>query len=303
VWRWVPESWKAGLYARADRTLRSAAARRGFDLVPRSPYTPVPTVPPADSPEWGPKHTLAGLAFDTEAQLDWLRRDLAPHLGELTAPRAGLAYGDAFPLDNGYYSGLDAVVLHAALRRLKPRRVIEVGGGYSTMVLAGVAARNAAEGAPCEVVSIDPEPRRPLPPPLAAAVRVDRRSAAAVPLAELCSLAGGDVLFVDSSHTVKRGSEVNYLVLEVLPRLAAGVVVHFHDVFLPFDYPREWFVRGSFLAEQYLVHAFLLGNPAYEVLFAAHAVAHAHPDSLRALVPGVTISPPGPAALWLRRRG
>jgi len=90
-------------------------------------------------------------------------------------------------------------------------------------------------------------------------------------------------------------------VLEVLPRLRRGVVVHFHDVFLPFDYPREWFVRGTFLAEQYLLHAFLVHNPTYEVIFAAHAVARDHFDMLQAIVPCLSPGPPGPAALWLRR--
>lgn len=270
--------------------------------MPRSPYSPVPSIPPADSPEWGSKHSLVGLPIDTAAQLTWLRRHLTPFLGELRAPLERGDAGNGFYLRNGFYSGLDAVVLHAMVRHLRPRRIIEVGAGYSTLVLAGACVMNRDDGAPCELCSVDPEPRVALPERLPGLTRIEQRSAAEVPMAAYLALAPGDVLFIDSSHTVKRGSEVNHLVLEVLPRLARGVVVHFHDIFLPYDYPREWFLRGTFPAEQYLVHAFLLDNPTYEVTFAAHAVARERPDELRTLVPWPPAAPPGPAAFWLRRR-
>jgi hypothetical protein len=262
-------------------------------------------VPPQDSPEWGPKHSLVGLAFDTGVQLAWLQRHLSPYLAELSGPldRPENGNGNGFFLRNGYYSGFDAVLLHAMVRHFRPRRVIEVGAGYSTHVLAGACVRNAAEGVPSEFVSIDPEPRRTLPDPLPGLTRLDRRSATEVPLGTYLDLGPGDILFVDSSHTVKRGSEVNFLVLEVLPRLRRGVVVHFHDVFLPFDYPREWFLRGTFLAEQYLVHALLVHNPTFELLLAAHAVARDHPDGIAALVSSHAPGGAGPSALWLRRCG
>lgn len=296
-----PASWRLRVRARADALARGIAAWRGYDLVPRSPYSPLPTIPDASSPEWGPKHSLVGLEFDTAAQLEWLRRHLAPYLAELAGPVDRPADGSGFYLGNGYYSGTDAVVLHAMVRHLRPRRIIEVGAGFSTMVLAGACVRNAADGAPCELVSIDPEPRVGSAAELPGLSLRERRSAADVPLETFLDLEAGDILFVDSSHTVKRGSEVNFLVLEVLPRLRAGVFVHFHDVFLPYDYPREWFLRGTFLAEQYLVHAFLLGNPGYEVVLAVHAMVREHGEALRALVPWVPPSPSLPAALWLRR--
>lgn len=126
-------------------------------------------------------------------------------------------------------------------------------------------------------------------------------SAIDLPKADYLALAADDILFVDSSHTVKRGSDVDFLVLEALPRLSRGVCVHLHDIFLPYDYRREWFVREDYFAEQYLIHGFLIDNPTYEVLFAAHAMARAHHDELRELVPALTAGPSGSASLWLRR--
>jgi hypothetical protein len=126
--------------------------------------------------------------------------------------------------------------------------------------------------------------------------------ATTVPLEQFMSLEADDILFVDTSHTVKLGSEVNFVVLEVLPRLRSGVLVHFHDIFLPYEYPRAWFARGTYLAEQYLLHAFLIGNKMYEVVLAAHALARRHRQELEQIVPSVAAVRYGPAAFWLRRR-
>ena len=106
------------------------------------------------------------------------------------------------------------------------------------------------------------------------------------------------------------GSDVTFLVLEVLPRLAPGVLVHFHDIFLPHEYPRLWLERGMYLAEQYLVHAFLVDNPTYEIVFATCAVDRAAPERLASTIPSLRLrgsrpfgTSTGPSALWLRRRG
>jgi hypothetical protein len=291
--------WRARLLL--DRALRVTAERLGFDVIRRSPYSPVPLLPPPGSSEWGPKHSLVGLGMDSGRQLEWLRLHLGPYLAEPLWP-ADRPAGGGFFLRNGYYGGIDAMLLHALVRHVRPRCIIEVGGGHSTLVLAEACRRNAADGSPCALQSIDPEPRRPLPHELARSVRLDRRSAAEVPLVDFEGLRPGDILFIDSSHTIKRGSEVNFLVLEVLPRLEPGVLVHFHDIFLPYDYPRAWFQRGTYLGEQYLVHAFLLGNPEFEVLLAAHALFRGHGEELRACLPPLPTGMLDPAALWLRKR-
>ena len=163
------------------------------------------------------------------------------------------------------------------VRQLKPKRLLEIGSGHSTLVSAAACARNAEEGFPVEFVSVDPEPRLPISD-VHGLSRAERRSAAELPLERFASLDAGDILFVDTTHTVKRGGEVNYLVLEVLPSLREGVVVHFHDIFLPYDYPPEWFDRGWYLTEQYLLQAFLVANPLYEVVVAGHALSRAHHD-------------------------
>ena len=127
------------------------------------------------------------------------------------------------------------------MRSARPRLVIEVGSGFSTLVLDQAARRNAEDGAPARLVTIDPYPS-----PLIARLETELHPVRGteVPLSEFEALEAGDILFCDTTHTVKLGSEVNYLILEVLPRLAPGVLVHFHDVFLPWEYPRKWPLRS-----------------------------------------------------------
>jgi hypothetical protein len=126
-------------------------------------------------------------------------------------------------------------------------------------------------------------------------------SATDVPLAEFEALGEHDVLFVDTTHTVKLGSDVNRIILDVLPELAPGVLVHFHDVFLPYEYPRTFLERRLYWNEQYLLQAFLAQNPAWEIVLPLHALVRERPEPLSTLVasfhPGS-----GPSAFWIRRR-
>ena len=129
-----------------------------------------------------------------------------------------------------------------------------------------------------------------------------------LPLEIFAPLEAGDVLFVDSSHVLAIGSDVQHLVLRVLPRLSPGVVVHFHDIFLPAEYPREWVLeRFRFWNEQYALHAFLAFNDAYRVLWAGHFLHLTQPDALRRAFSGyrsaavVRGRPSLPGSFWIRR--
>jgi hypothetical protein len=129
-----------------------------------------------------------------------------------------------------------------------------------------------------------------------------RRSAAQLPDDEVGQLGRGDVLFVDTSHAVKMGSEVNHVVLDVLPVLASGVAVHFHDIFLPWDYPQAFLTQlRVYWTEQYLLQAFLALNPDYDVLAALHALGRRFPDEFARLIPSVRDGA-APGAIWLERR-
>ena len=197
------------------------------------------------------------------------------------------------------------------VRHLAPPRVLELGAGHSTTITAAAIEANRAEGrADTELVSIDPEPRLELSDELPGLARLERGDANDLPLERFTALGDGDLLFIDTSHVVKLGSEVNRLVLEVLPRLRPGVVVHIHDIHLPYEYPRLTFVHGELMNEQYLVHALLIGDRGWEILLALSALAREHNERFAAVVPTILERPPDlphlppwlPSAFWMRRR-
>ncbi len=160
--------------------------------------------------------------------------------------------------DQQWFSGLDAAVAYSMVRRLAPRRIIEVGSGHSTRFLA----RAVADGAlATHLHSVDPQPRRDID---ALCHRVTRSSVTGVAPSLFDELGEDDVLFVDGSHALLPGSDVDYLFTRVLPGLAPGVVVHVHDVFLPNGYPRTWHRRAY--TEQSVLAALLAGGERWQVL-------------------------------------
>jgi len=172
--------------------------------------------------------------------------------------------------DQSWFPGLDAAVAYALVRARKPRRIVEVGSGHSTRVLARALAGSG------ELWAIDPAPRADIAG--LAGVRIVPSTLQTAPDAPFDALVAGDVLFIDSSHVLMPGSDVDLLINRVLPRLPAGVLVHIHDIFLPFDYPAIWGWRNY--NEQQGV-APLLAAGAYAPLFSSVWAERALADRLR----------------------
>jgi predicted O-methyltransferase YrrM len=182
-----------------------------------------------------------------------------------------------FDVDNDQFPLQDAALLYGLVRWLRPRRFVEVGSGWSTTVTRRAIADGALDVA---LTCIEPYPRPFVRAFEGVELRVERVQE--TPFEVLHALQEGDVLFIDSSHVAKTGSDVVHLLLQVVPRLAAGVVVHVHDVFLPEDYPQGWVANGFNWNEQYLVHAFLLGHARARVLAMNHWLSVRHPDAITA---------------------
>ena len=241
---------------------------------------------------------MPGTDLRLEAGLAWLEGELAPLIAAYAPPHGppGTAHGDG--TGNPNYGALDGEVLYAVLRALRPRRVLEVGAGWSSLVVADAAARNAADGAPFEHVCCDPHPS-PLLDRIRDTATVLAAGSREIPPERFAALEAGDVLFIDTTHTVRPGGDVVHLLLEVLPALPAGVVVQIHDVFRPYEYPRALLEEyGVVWQEHHLVQALLVGG-RFEVLLANHALLREHPDRVRAVVPSLR-GGEQPSALWLR---
>ncbi len=283
-----------------SNAVKSASRALGYDLVRRHYYSAIPDTSALPERTWTRVSDMPGVRFDPESQLDFVERELGTHLSEYAPPRAPTGSPGDFYLDNGFYESVDAETLYAMVRRYSPRRIVELGSGMSTLVIAEARRRGGA-AAESEHVVYDPYPRPELRAALERAAVLRPISATEVPMDELERLGAGDMLFVDTTHTVKIGSDVNRVVLDLLPTLRPGVMVHFHDIFIPWEYPREFIEERSFYwAEQYLLQAFLAFNSSFEILFSAHALQRRYPDRVSALIPSAAPDT-RPSAFWLRR--
>jgi predicted O-methyltransferase YrrM len=197
--------------------------------------------------------------------------------------------------DQAWFPTLDSCAAYALVRELAPARIIEVGSGHSTRFLARALADAGGAGA---ITAIDPAPRADI----AALPRVSlvRQTVHGVDTAIFAALAPGDVLFIDSSHILMPGSDVDLLFNRVLPGLPAGVIVHIHDVLLPDDYPRAWAWRNY---NEQLAVVPLLTGATYTPLFASHFARTRLADRLAAsVVATLPTYPEGfPTSLWLRK--
>lgn len=236
---------------------------------------------------------LPGVEIHEAAQLD-LFGQIGPALADI---RLDGRY--TVGPENQMFPLADAAVYSALIRQLKPARIVEIGSGYSSAVALDTADRWSL---PIRFTFVEPFPDRLLG--LLTTIdrqRVDLRREAVQdsPRQLFEDLSAGDFLFVDSSHVVKTGSDVVWLVTRVLPHLKPGVLVHFHDIFWPFEYPESWLQERRGWNEDYFVHAFLLYNSAYRVRLFNDWVWQRHPDLVEAFLPAARRDRPG--SLWLQK--
>jgi len=305
-----PRRLLSDLYGGLHRATIGAINRLGWTVARTSDYYS-PLRPVAELKRhvarWYQPSRMLGVAFDPPAMMTALEgmvesygREYSelPSYDEIRKQRLGPGF-----------TRVDAMVLYMMLRHHKPARYLEVGSGLSTYYAWLAAARNAAEGRPMEITVVDPfvsEGTRGLP-----GVEAVAREAQDLPADWYARLAAGDVLFIDSTHIVRVDGEVPYLVLEVLPAMSPGVLVHVHDVHFPFNVPcdpaayvfdRRWPILFT---EAMLVQAYLCNNPRVEILMSTPLLRHHQEDFLRRTLPGYQPLDPEDfdthhGSLWLR---
>jgi hypothetical protein len=190
-----------------------------------------------------------------------------------------------------WFPRLDAAAAYAMVRTLKPKRIVEVGSGHSTRFLARAVADG---GLDTRITAIDPQPRASL-----AGLGINWIATPVQRVAAFPALGEEDILFIDSSHQLKPGSDVDFLLNAVLPLLPSGVRVHFHDIFLPDDYPEHWAWRRY--NEQPAV-ASLIRKDVFKVDFASHATVKLHPEEIQGVLARLPLVPGAiESSLWLTR--
>jgi predicted O-methyltransferase YrrM len=208
--------------------------------------------------------------------------------------------GRRYHLDNPSYGHFDAIMLYCMLREAQSQRVIEVGSGFSSAAM--LDANEHAFGGRVAFTFIDPDMARLRPllrPEDAQRATLIEKRVQEVPLETFQQLRENDVLFIDSSHVSKIGSDVNRLFFDVLPVLAPGVLIHIHDVAGNLEYPREWLEEGRAWNEQYLLRAFLMNNSAYRVELFTSWLSNTRHEWLREHMPKCARG--GGGQMWLRK--
>jgi predicted O-methyltransferase YrrM len=258
----------------------------GMNVTPAHFYFPVPKLDSLRRKDWRAARPCSNIDLRLPQQVATLG-ELSRFREEWDFPESKNGHAFTFHLNNGYFERVDAEIAYSLVRMRKPRRIIEVGSGNSTLLLATALRRNSAEGAPGELTSIEPYPSPLLKAGFPGLTRLIAQPVQAVDVDVFRSLQRNDILFIDSSHVVTIDSDVVFEFFRILPELAPGVLIHFHDIFTPLDYPEKFVMTNlCFWAEQYLLEAFLAHNQAFRVVWASSAMQHFHPDLLRDTFPG-----------------
>jgi predicted O-methyltransferase YrrM len=249
---------------------------------------------------WPKEPEILAIDFNREGQRCFLAEEFPRHLADFKYPQSLLpgAREYEFRLNNATFCPLDAAALFVMLRKFRPRNMIEIGSGFSSLLTADVNRRFLA--GQLNFTCIEPYPRPFLVEGVPGIAQLVQKRVQEVPLSAYDALGAGDFLFIDSSHVAKTGSDVNHLYFDVIPRLRPGVIIHVHDVHLPNDYMAERVlaVRQSW-TEQYVLRAMLMFSDWFEVIFGSAYVQHYFPDLVRAVLgddPGIG------ASFWFHKK-
>lgn len=241
---------------------------------------------------------IAGIDLRETAQMELLEQFARyyPDIPFAAQPQPGLRYH----YDNPSYAYSDGLLLHCMLRHLKPRRLIEIGSGFSSC--ATLDTDQHFLGGQLQVTFIEPYPELLM----SLITDADRARITVIPkrlqdvdLDVFRALEAGDVLFVDSTHVSRIDSDVNRVFFDILPTLAPGVVIHFHDIFHPFEYPKEWIYFGRAWNELYMLRTFLQYNSSFRVLLMNTFMTHFHRPFFETEMPLCLVNTGG--SIWLEK--
>ena len=289
-----------------DITARLAGMQRGLLLSPPPGHFYSPIVDKADMRRRAdqlfgpPPRTLPGLNLNEAGQLALLT--------EFESFYADIPFQNTkqphhrYYYNNNFYCQADGIFLYSIIRHFSPRRIIEVGSGFSSACMLDTL--DALNRPDVSLTFIEPYPDRlkaNLRPADLDRCTIIESGVQAVDAALFQTLQANDILFIDSTHVSKTGSDVNRLFLDVLPTLAPGVLVHVHDIFYPFEYPREWVInsKGFGWNEAYLLRAFLTNNPTYEIIAFNTYLETFHTDRFAQHMPACLENRGG--SIWLRK--
>ena len=277
----------------------------GLHITVNDFYQPIPDTRTLKDELWLRESQLVGIDISEQNQVRLLNQFSSRFKNEYeTFPRNRAEKPYQYYVNNGPFESVDGEILYCVIRHFGPKKMVEIGSGYSTYLSAQALLKNEEEtGHKGQLIAIDPYPNDVVRLGFPGFSQLIPAKVEDVELVEFTNLQENDILFIDSSHVLRIGNDVQYEYLEILPRLNKGVIVHFHDIFLPKEYPRKWVLEQHvFWNEQYLLQAFLAFNGAFEVLWAGHYMYLKHPEKLEEAFGSYDRKVVGPGSFWIRKK-
>lgn len=276
----------------------------GFHIIRNHYEEPIPDTRTLKSELWLKQSDLVGIKMNEEQQLNLLREFSLRFKDEYNSfPSKKTSVAWQYYIDNGYFESVDGEIYYCMIRYFKPKRIFEIGAGYSTYLAAQAVLKNKQEnGFETELIAFEPFPNDTLKLSFPGLSKLVITKIEDVELSKFNELKENDILFIDSSHVLRIGGDVQYEFLEILPRLNKGVIVHIHDIFLPAEYPKERILKDYiFSTEQYILQAFLAFNNNFEVLWGGSYMHLKYPAKLEAAFSSYRRNVRWPGSFWIRK--
>jgi hypothetical protein len=243
--------------------------KHGFLPIPVHYYQPIPDISDLEKRRvWDKESKLGGINFEPHKYLEFFKQISREFNKECNWPNEPSKDPKQFHLHNSNFSYGCAAPLHCIIRHYKPKRIIEIGSGNSSKIIAAAIELNGSQNQKTQYTIIDPysilETKN-----FPENTNIIRQKVEIIEMKLFESLEANDILFIDSSHVSKIGSDVNFEILEILPILNKGVLIHFHDINLPYEYPKIYATNPKFRVfwnESYLLQAFLICNSEFEII-------------------------------------
>jgi predicted O-methyltransferase YrrM len=298
----ITEFWKAHSLSQALCRLKNSQNPFLKFAAPGHFYSPIPDInyikEHSEDLFARERTSCPGIDIARQEQIS-LIKELASYYGQLTFSE-NKRDGDRYYFSNRYFGHGSSIILYSLMRHFHPQNIVEVGSGFSSAAMLDVND-HFFDGS-IRFTFIEPYPERLL----SLLTERDRTIhhicvdiAQHVPQTVYTRLKKNDILFIDSSHVAKVGSDVVFLITEILPILRKGVLIHIHDIYWPFEYPEDWFLSGTAWNEAYVVKAFLQFNSSFEILlFNSYLTIH-HQDLMKQYLP--LFLPDGGSSLWIRK--
>jgi len=269
----------------------------GYHLLPVHYYSPIPSKQELLNFDFNKSPYNLAYDFKEKFQLELLNK-FARYNEELYDIPIKQQREDEYAWENPAFWPFDAIVYYSFIREFKPSVVVEVGSGYSSLMAAKALVENKKGMLKC----VEPYPYEFLKKGFKGLTNLIEKRVQDVDVDVFMEMKKNDILFIDNTHVCKTGSDVNYLILEILPILNPGVIIHFHDIYLPYEYPKSWLIdKKLFWNEQYLLNAFMMFNNSFEVMLTNFLIGRKHVGKFKNAFPCIANYAEGGGSFWIRK--